>query len=334
MSRITLSNVAKKAQVSMTAVSCALRGTGRMNEKTRDEIKRIAAELGYRPNSMVSAIKTGRSYNIGVILNSQGEFANMLLSGVHQGFQNSNYFPIAAYDSEGNVNDLLQNLMDRNVDGILLRPHRDGDYYPNLDLFIKNKVPIIALDCELFQQPSGFVGTEDFAGGQLAAKHFIELGHRRLAYIGVEGSVPSRERSRGFERCIVETEGVNGIIRTIPDYFNYHAEIQKLAKKILTSENPPSAIFAFNDFVAAMVSQVAYQLEKRIPEDLSIIGYGNQQMANYLSPPLTTIEQYAKNIGKTAAEMLVDKLENGKELQQVRLKPDIKIRKSTAQVLG
>lgn len=329
MKRITLSDVAKRAKVTVNTVSCALRGTGRMNEETRNRIRQIADEMGYRANKLANAIKSGRSHTIGLVLPSYYEFSNRILSGVYKELHNTDYHLLPVFGPAEVFEQQLQDLVCGRVDGVLMWPLNTETCLETLGLLQKNHIPIVAINEDIPQIPCGFVGSDDFYGGQQAAKILLESGHKKIAYVGVEIDSTSQERSRGFERCLAATSQARAIIRNVPNYSDYHGDIKDLARELLSGNDRPDAIFTFNDVVAALVYQVAGELGIKIPEKLALIGYGNLEISELLSPPLSSLDQFAEQMGGTACKMLIEHLTTGKEFQKLKIKPAPVLRDST-----
>jgi len=179
---VTLKDIATQAGVSQAAVSIALGSTGRISAATRERILSIAADLGYRPNLLVQGIQTGRTQTIGVLMHFATGFEALLFEGIHDALSARNHVPIVLCRNE-HRDELKQihSLLDRRVDGVLIRPVADAIWEDHLSEVQERNVPVVAMVTEIQAKVPhiDFVGTNDRQGARLVAEHLLELGHRR-----------------------------------------------------------------------------------------------------------------------------------------------------------
>jgi len=198
-------------------------------------------------------------------------------------------------------------------------------------------MPVVSVDYALIgEKKFDFVGTVDAHGGQLAAEHLLEQGHKRIA--GVFADVESIQlRRRGFEGAVSRQKDA-GEPQIIEGWdFNEEKGNTELGKSVLESDGRPSAIFASGDFMLPIICRVANELGLSIPGDLSVVGFGDMEFTQYLQPSATTLHQDAYEIGVQAAQLVIDRIENKDRktpVRQLRFEPHLVVRESTAPPKG
>jgi LacI family transcriptional regulator len=173
--------------------------------------------------------------------------------------------------------------------------------------------------------------TDNALGGRLATQHLIELGHRRIACItGPSDITPGSERVVGYRQALQEANILFDETLTSKANYRFNGGFDA-ARKLLSSKNPPTAIFACNDLMAVGAIRAAHELGYSVPSDLSVVGYDDVNLASFTTPPLTTILQPKYDIGVMAATMLLERMRNSALPERKRV-PEIKllVRRSTA----
>ncbi len=336
---VTLQQIAERAGVSQATVSIALGSSGRIGDKTRRKVLLIAEELGYRPNLLVHAIQTGKTFTIGVLMRTHDNYCGLLLQGIQEGISKKRFVPIVL----GPVKDAseieqIHALIDRRVDGILLRPTGFAQWEQHLDEALLRDVPVVAMDIEPQSDSPhiDFVGSDDIRGSEIAAERFLEAGHRCLGVV-TTGQFPDRMvfRQRTFESRIAENGEASCVSVSEPwmdDIDGYDAAIN-----LLKMTPRPTAIFVTMDQLAVGVYRAASDLGLSIPEDLSVIGFDDAPVARYLNPKLTTIRQTPFEIGKAATALLLKNIETprtDKKRSRILIDCDLVERESVASPKG
>lgn len=327
---VTIYDVAREANVSISTVSKVINNTGSISEKTREKVKDIIKKMDYRPNILASALMGKQTRTIGLLL---PDLANPFFSELAKSIENRGHefdynLVICNTDYETlKENKYLSLLKQKKVDGFIL-----ASGFENLEKMhelIKQDTPIVivARDFPLF--PVNAVALDDFKGGYLAADYLIKLGHQNLGVIARD-LWTNRERLRGFKYALKEHSlELNSNFEFINEIDHIKAGRQ-MADKYINSVNRPTAIFACNDLLAAGVIQKAKELGLNIPQDLSIIGFDNTAVANILDPPLTTIAQPIESMGREVMDLMVSIIKQQKvEKSRIILSPSLVKRKST-----
>ncbi|GAA4288951.1 LacI family DNA-binding transcriptional regulator [Georgenia daeguensis] len=311
--RVTIKQVAAEAGVSITTVSHILNDVPgvRANPATRQRVERTAARLGYVPNRLAQSLRTQRSNTIGLIGDeiATTPFAGKLILGAQEvALSREAVVFVVSTGYQRDVEDReIEELLRRQVDGILYASmfHRKAELPPQLA-----SVPTVFVNAECTTPGVPWVVPDEVAGGRDAAEVLLSAGHRRLGFINNIDDIPaSMGRLEGFSARLAEA-GVAAddvaVVAAESDPVGGYAA----AKKLLIRPRRPTAIFCFNDRVAMGAYRAATELRLRIPEDVSIVGFDNQEyVADGIFPGLTTIELPHFDMGVWAAEHLFNQIE-------------------------
>lgn len=315
----TIRDIAERAGVSQTAVSIALGRPGRISAKTRERIQKIAAELGYRPNLLVHGIRTGQTMLIGVLVRVDAWFNSKIFLGAHDVLTNAKYATVVIAPTP-DIGELeqLHALLDRRVDGVLIIPFHEAMWEEHLNEVIDRNIPIVSLDIEVQGLAStiDYIGTDDIAGGRLAAEHLLRLGHRSALIVN-RGTAkqPPYLRYKSFEHTFMESGGTCTVV-TLPWVPNPEAE--RKVYEVLRQTDRPTCVFATYDWLANWVYQAAQELGLHIPHDLSVVGFADEPVADFFVPGLTTFRQDPVQIGRRGAEVLLQRIKGEGGKQQIR----------------
>ncbi|VGO21515.1 LacI family DNA-binding transcriptional regulator [Pontiella sulfatireligans] len=333
--QITIRDIAQRTGYSFQTVSRVLNGKAHLHKaSTVRKIEKVAEELGYVPNLFAKGMQSGKTYSVGLIIDPfVDNFTEEIFRGAHDELMKRNYLPILLMHRQDDLDEqLVQRLAERRVEGLIIRP------YPNrMDqvsaAIESHHMPVVSVDYALTgEKKYDFVGTADEHGGQLAAEHLLELGHRRIA--GIFTDIESLQlRKRGFEYAVSRhAEAAEPIER---EGWNFESEDanKQMVKDLIQQENAPTAIFAGGDFMLPTIYRAVHDMGINIPADLSVIGFGDEEFTEYLIPPATTLHQDAYEIGVQAAQLVIDRIENKERqvpVRQLRFEPHLLIRESTA----
>ncbi len=315
MSRyVTMKEIAAELGVSQSAVSFALndRYDGvRISDEVRDKIKTTASKMGYARNAVVQSLVSGRtkllayiSWDIG-----QREYIARNISGAVQKASKRGYLvKLLVKNDETKIEDIFNTIVEQRIEGICAQFH-DSE---TIDFLIKNGrekgIPVVFVDQESRDEKAGiFVKSDDYPGIYDAVKCLYELGHRRIGHFALN---PLHvERADAFNKAM-KAFGLK--VRKEDEIFtSHHLERLEFAKEIASraSKNRPSAFFCATDYHAAILSKEAWKKGIKIPEELSVIGFGKLNSIRTIYPELATVEQPFEELGEVAANMLIDEIE-------------------------
>nr|BBH87149.1 LacI family transcriptional regulator [Thermosporothrix sp. COM3] len=330
----TIYDVAKAAGVTAATVSYVLSGRGSISQATREKVLKCAHELGYRPNLLARSLTKQQTRTIGLVI---PHIINPFYAGIAETVERNAYTRgfrtviTNTYEDEHLGQELLEDLAARRVDGIIALP--GGLSLAAIQSMLKSGLPVI---CCLWEEegqniPSG-VGLDFKRGGQLVARHLLELGHRRLSIIvdtRPDGSLDHHLRFSGF------TETLQDAGCPLEPQFIAHGDSslesgEAAAHQLLTQPERPTALFATNDLMAMGAINAAWKLGLRVPHDLSVVGFDNIALSPFMAPPLTTVNVDRDRLVTLALNLLLGRIE-GKQLETPPLLlPEMVIRSSTA----
>jgi LacI family transcriptional regulator len=340
----TIQDVANKANVSITTVSHVINGTRYVSDGLKERVYSAMDELHFRPNGLARSLRMGKTKTIGLIIpdNSNSFFAEMSRHIEDFGFQRG-YSVILCNTDENPEKELayIDVLMNKQVDGIIFIA--TGNSTENVERLKNLRIPIVFADREYPSSAADVVMVDNQYGGRLAAQYLLELGHTRFACIGGDQDLlASQLRLQGF-MDVIQDKGLSvGPEWVFSGDFHFQAGLQcmddLLAQWGTTPvDERPTAVFICNDMMALGAIRSIRKHGLSIPRDLSIIGFDNIRLAEWLSPSLTTVAQPIADLAQSAVDALLGRIEgqqeevrpgNQKEFRNIRLKPALVIRDS------
>jgi LacI family transcriptional regulator len=323
-SRVKLSDVAKRAGVSVATVSKVVNRRYGVAEATIARVQEAIDELGYAGNISASSLRSHRTNALGILVADFEPYSAELLKGVARAAQGTHY-EILAYtggQNEGWERRSLARLGGTLIDGaIMVTPTVVG---------VRTSIPVVAVDPHEGPTDLPTVDADSLRGGRLATRHLIGLGHKRIALLSGRSDLDSaRLREEGFRAEMAEA-GLPIDEALVIDASFQPDRATEAAHRLLTRENPPTAVFAANDITALQAMKVADELGLRIPEDLSVIGFDDIPDAAAATPPLTTIRQPLQQMGEEAMRLLLDLLNGVDGPRHVRLDVELMERSTCA----
>lgn len=307
LARPTLHDVATRAGVSKSLVSLALSGSPRVSDDSRARIESAAAELGYRPNAAARSLKVRRSQTIGVlILDLHNPVFAEILDGVQIEVRKRGYSTMLI--SGGVDPDIeraeIDTLLRFQIEGLILISHR----LPAEALrAIATEVPtVIVTRDDIAVDTMDTVSNDDVAGARLAVDHLVYLGHTHITHLSGGDNPVAQLRAEGYRRAMSD-HGLEDNIRVVPggltDTAGYQAAVSALA-------DSPTALFVANDIAAMGAIAAVENSGLSVPDDVSVIGYDGISLGGMRRVNLTTVEQPLADLGRRAAERILDRIES------------------------
>jgi LacI family transcriptional regulator len=329
--RPTIYDVARLAGVSTATVSRSLNGTGQIAPGTRAAIDAAVEQLGYRPNTIARSLVTKSTQTIALLLpDITNPFYAALVSGIQQRALEAGYTMLLC-TTEGDPEreeQYLSVLRAKQVDGALV----DGLVLPpdRVARFVADGFPIVCLDRDVDSASVPLVQVDNRLGAKLATEHLLSLGHTRVAHVaGAPELGISEQRVAGYREALAEA-GIEPDPALVA-VGSFTVEGGYEAAKSLLADGSPTAVFAANDLSAIGVLNAIAESGRRVPADVSVVGFDDLHLSAYTTPPLTTIHQPALEIAERAMQLLLD-LSNGRKVRRLRhvLEPALVVRGSTA----
>lgn len=309
--RPTLADVARHAGVSTASVSYALNGQPGISEETRAMILGIARSLGFRPNRLARALRSGRSHVIGLLLGDiTNPFYSELAAGVIRGAEALGHETFVSDTHEGHhsLTNAVHALFDHRCDGLIFTSLTEEDR-PILEELARTGTPFVQLVRHVPDLAADFVGVDDAAGGRLAAEHVLARGCRDVALLpGPQASSASRYRLHGVRQAL-EAAGV--VIRpedSVECALTYDAGYAGTTTLLSSNTVPPDAIICGNDMIALGAIDAIIGKGWRVPEDVAVVGYDDMSFSSLGLIQLTTVAVPREQMGATAVQLLVERL--------------------------
>ncbi|RZU74375.1 MULTISPECIES: LacI family DNA-binding transcriptional regulator [Micromonospora] len=323
-----MADVARLAGVSHQTVSRVINGSASIKPETRERVLQAIERLGYRPNTAARALVRGRSGMIGIIGTARTLFGpTSIHRSVEDAARAAGYFATSVSLSEVTrraLDDATDHLMRVGVEGIVMIAGHDEA----LEVVRKQRsgVPFVVVEGDL-SKASRTVGVDQVLGARLATEHLLKLGHREIVHVsGPLNWAEARARVEGWRLAMSEA----GLRPAEPVPGDWSSASGYAAGLRICEMSETTAVFAANDQMAIGVLRALHERGRRVPEDISVVGFDDVPEAAYLIPPLTTIEQDFEAIGRRAIDVITQAI-NGDDLQPSPLViPKLVVRQSTA----
>jgi len=308
--KYTIRDVAKIANVSITTVSRVSNGSKGVSAKTRRRVLRVIKELGYSPSAMASGLKTRLSKSIGIAVpDTLGDFYGEIINGIEIVATENEYNLVISLNHHIVREELsaVNFFKAKKVDGaILVTTSGDDDYIRSL---IDEGYNIVLLDRDPHGLKVDTVKIDNFRGGYIATEYLLNLGHSNILFIeGVPYIDSSKERFNGYKKALKDKDiKFNSDFILNGDFFveSGCSSIKKYLDKYGLNF---SAIFASNDQMAMGAIKALNDKGISVPDEVSVVGFDDSYISPYIIPPLTTIKQRREEMGKIAAELLLNRI--------------------------
>jgi LacI family transcriptional regulator len=314
MNNITIKDIARKFKCSPSTVSRALNDHSNINVDTRETIQEYAQKMGYQKNSISLSLLNKSTKTIGVLVPSiNHSHEAQMIQGIQSVFDSLGYMLIFCVTNELHSleQEHIKRLLSNRVDAIFVSISQETANlrdFSHFDMVNKRKTPLVFIDRDIVENYGSSVVIDDYKGAYLATKHLIDKGCRRIAHLaGPQGLLVSKLRLEGYLDCLKNHE-----ISPNPDWikhveFNIESAIEP-TKNWFESETRPDAIFGVNDYVCYGAVNVLMDMNIKIPEDVSIVGFDNCPISPYFFPKLTTVDRKSFEIGRLAAQQSLEML--------------------------
>lgn len=334
---ITISDIAKKAGVSISTVSRVLNNSELVSKKTKIKVQKIMDELNYIPNEMARGLIKKNSKAIALIIpDILNPYYSELIKGVEnvvnkQGYSmflcNTNY-------NHNKEKAYILEMVERRVDGIIIISTflQDQEFINNL----KDRIKIVTI--QTFIDGIDNISTNDEKGMTEALEHLIKLGHKKIAFICIDIRNCSN-RYKAYKDTL-EKNGIPFRKEYVKEYLADNVNVDmfkdsigyKMTKQLLELKDPPTAIQTLNDYLAYGAYIAIKEKNLRIPDDISVIGFDDIIVSKIIDPPLTTVQQPIYDMGETGGELLLSNIIEGPKTvrREIILPTKLIIRKSTA----
>jgi DNA-binding LacI/PurR family transcriptional regulator len=330
----TIIDIARELGISKSTVSRALKDHPDIKQETKEKIRNLAKESGYRPNLLALSFKQNRSNIIGILVpDIERPFYASLINGVQQRANNQNFFVVIFQSKDSYVAELniIQTMMELRVCGILICHSKETVEFPHINELIKKGLPLLLLDRASDEHEAHKVSTDHFAGGYMIGEHLAMQGYKNIAIIA--GPPTLQMSNLRVEGCISALKNAGlAVHKNNIKYCHFQRErVLSAATAMLDSKHPPDAFFCVHDRAAIEISKLLEFRNIKVPGDIGLAGFGNEPMSSFIHPALTTIEQHPTRLGELAAEIIIQEITSDVpiKLQNQIIGPQLIVRQST-----
>jgi DNA-binding LacI/PurR family transcriptional regulator len=311
---ITIKDIAKELNISAATVSRALRNSSEISKETKLAVIKIAKEMDYHPNLLARSLINKSSKVLGVIVPTiNRQFWSNSISGIENiaykdGFKVMIFQSTESYRKEVEI---VETLANSRVDGILIAFSKETQNYDHVQQVMDRGIPVVLFErvCDVLDTSK--VVTDDFAGAKTMTQHLINRGKKHIAYLGGPMSLAvCKDRFLGFQSAILEaglTIATNHIIEKAEFTFE---NAKNGLFQLWNSKNKPDAVFCFADILAIGALDACKELGIKVPKQLAIAGFGNDDTSRFVSPSITTMSQPSFEIGQLAAKIILEEIAN------------------------
>jgi LacI family transcriptional regulator len=304
----TIRNVAKRAQVSVATVSRIINGQPGYTEDTRRKVLQVIEEMGYKPSAVARGLAMKKTFILGVLLPSvTGNFASILFGGIEHAAREANHSVLICKTGDNGqyTSQYLRILDEHHVSGILFVSETLKDEYA--EILLKMEIPVILVATQSEFHPFPYIKVNDKQASYQATKYLSDRGHTTIGMISgmKDDPIAGIPRVEGFTRALQDAGLSCPEECIVYGNFAYHSGIEGMAR--LHKQYPDvTAVFAASDEMAAGALTYTHQQGINVPDEFSIIGYDDTQIAEMVYPPLTTVHQPIYEIGARAVSMVLE----------------------------
>jgi LacI family transcriptional regulator len=332
---MTIKDVAQRAGVGIATVSRTLHGSSQVSPETAARVLKVVEELGYRPNTTAQSLVSGCSHMLGLVVSDiTNPFFPELVKGFEDVALQNGYDVLVAstnYDPARTAQ-CVQRMIERKIDGVAIMT---SEVDPSLtDTLARRKVPLVFLDVGRVGKGVSNVKVDYGAGIGQAVEHLSSLGHRRIAFIsGPDLLASARERRDAFLRRLDDT-GSGPPREILIEEGNHRVDGGLEAmRRLLDREPRPTAVIASNDLTAIGAMRAIRQCGLRVPEDISVVGFDDIQMAEFTEPPLTTVRLLRTEVAHLACDALLQLIRTNASGVEFYMSTALVVRRSTGRMM-
>ncbi len=341
---VTIKDVARKAGVSHATVSYVLNGKAgqaktRISDVASERVRAAVSLLGYQRNEIARSMVTGKNDVIAFIscdIGGAWEYTGKIMSGIVEEATRQSFAVKVYHLAHSSPDNIIRQLIEQRVAGVIFHSEKNSDFD-----FIRNEVSKKQIPCATVNLSSTSAGigvtSDDFQGTREAVKYLAGLGHRRILYISNKSRLEfTVNRENGFITGMKDyIVGVDNL--PIAYIIKEDDENEPFIKNILSESKGkrPTAVICYSDYIACNVLQAAYQMGIKVPEELSVIGFADLDVARYAAVSLTTVAQPFEQMGRETASALIGAIINKQvdimeKVENRKLEVRLVVRKSTA----
>jgi len=307
----TIHDIAKKLNLSASTVSRALKDNPVISEPTRILVKRIASEMGYRPNILAANFRTKRTNTIGVIVPLiNRHFFSSVISGIEEIAYNQG-FAVTISQSNDKIekeSKIAHTFFANRIDGLIASIGMETNTFGHFKLFSERKIPVVFFDRVVDEIETHKIVVDDYGGSYRATQHLIEQGAKNIAHIGGPLNLKIYEnRQKGYCDAL-EQSGLQVHNSLIINKHLLREKGSKAIENLMQQKIKPDAVFCANDTTALSVIIYLRNIGIIVPDDIAIVGFSNEPFSEVVTPSISTVKQPGFLMGQKAAQLIIQQI--------------------------
>lgn len=325
-----MEDVARQAGVSLMTVSRVINHKDGISDATRRRVQKIIDQLGYRPSDIARSLVTDRTSTIGlVVIDNSNPFFSEVARGVEHAAYAEGYNVLLCNTNEDTERELavLRSLEEKRVDGVILcSPRLDENSLQNA---LQQQAAVVLINRRLSDPRFGMIILNDVRGGRMATEHLLSRGHKAIGFLsGPQNSYSGQMRAKGY--CVaLEAAGIGYRAEWVRHCWPVVESGRLETYKLLTAQPEITAVFCYNDLSAIGAMHACMELGRRIPDDISIVGFDNIPFAAWVTPSLTTCHIPMYDVGNQAMQLLSEFINScSGNCQDILIEPELIVRNS------
>nr|WP_255720888.1 LacI family DNA-binding transcriptional regulator [Spirosoma oryzicola] len=318
---VTIKDIARSLNISVSTVSRALRGMPEIHPNTRSAVMRLAEELDYQPNQLAKNLAKSRTRTIGVIVpNLSYYFFSAMLNSIEESALQAGYSVLVCQTNESYLREItnIQNLMRSQVEGFIISLSRDTDNYEHVERLARKHIPLVLFDRHAESIDASKVIVDNQAAAFKATEHLIENGCRRIGFLaGPPQLLLSNQRVAGYREALAKhglSVGDQYVVHC--DYTHENTIMQTLT--LMSLPQPPDGVVMISDRVAFPAMYAMNQKGLRIPQDVAVVSFNNEPVSAFFSPALSSISQPIQEMGSETVRLLINQLDASDDMPVVK----------------
>lgn len=329
----TIKDIARELKISTSTVSRALRDAPDVSIETRDAVRALSEELNYQPSRLALSLKQRQTHTIGVIVPNLDYMMATMVKGIDEVALEAGYTVMVCQSNESFGREMVntRRLLDSLVDGFIISVSSETKVFDHFNKIRQKKMPMVVFDRVSNDIIAPKVILDNKDGGFQATEHLIEQGYKRIAILaGPKNLGISNSRLEGYLSALKKHKVKSDPTLILHCDFNQQ-DAYETTQQLLALKTKPDAIFAISDRMAIGAMLAIKEKGLQMPKDIGLVGFNNEPVVSLLSPDISSVEQSAFELGKTAAKLFIEAMHSEENMDDVEvvLKPKLIIRESS-----
>lgn len=337
--QVTIKDIAKELNISVSTVSRALRGLPDVNSDTRKAVEALAKKLHYHPNAVALSLVKSKTHTVGIIIpNFVIHLYSSAIVGIQDVLSAAGYNIMICQSNEAYTTEVnnVQTLISSRVDGLIVALSKETQNFDHFKLVLDRNIPVVSFNRTLDDLPASKVEVDDYDGAFNAVEYLIRTGCQRIGHVaGPQNLRISQLRLRGYQDALAKYQ-----IPFREEYVKYCdfsiGSGKESMTQLLLLPEMPDAVFVVNDYAAFGVISALKERRINIPDEVSVVGFTDEPFSSLIEPSLTTVSQPTYEIGRATASLFLKQVNCGDQFQPETyvLKTELKVRNSTRKLWG